>query len=243
MPERTCSVDGCTRTHRARGLCSTHYNQANYTADQRHAKTMARCTWCGVEHVKEKGRERRYGGLFCSLACRDFWRKATGTNPEPTAEARRRGLEVRNGRRSLAIRKLARAERGTTGTSTWVAGLCHWCRTPFVSVPTMYLGQYCSDRCKSRAKASRRRAVTRGAYHEPYVRADIFRRDHWRCHICRRPTRKREVVPHPLAPVVDHLVPLAEGGDDTAANVATAHFMCNSIKRECGGGEQLALFG
>jgi len=105
------------------------------------------------------------------------------------------------------------------------------------------LARFCSTKCKRRTKASRRRARLRGAHHERYSRHQIFERDHWRCHICRRKTLRTKVVPHPRAPVIDHLVPLAEGGDDTAANVATACFMCNAIKRECGGGEQLALIG
>jgi 5-methylcytosine-specific restriction endonuclease McrA len=56
-------------------------------------------------------------------------------------------------------------------------------------------------------------------------------------------TRKTEVVPHSLAPTIDHLIPLARGGGDTPANVATAHFICNSIKSDGAGrrGDQLAI--
>jgi len=52
-------------------------------------------------------------------------------------------------------------------------------------------------------------------------------------------------VPHPLAPTIDHLIPLADGGSDSPANVATAHFLCNSTKgeRHGGGGDQLTLIG
>lgn len=51
-----------------------------------------------------------------------------------------------------------------------------------------------------------------------------------------------QAVPHPKAPTIDHVVPLAEGGHDTRANVQLAHFLCNSIKGR-GGSQQLALIG
>lgn len=37
-------------------------------------------------------------------------------------------------------------------------------------------------------------------------------------------------VPHPLSPTLDHITPLAEGGEHTPENVQLAHFICNSHK-------------
>jgi 5-methylcytosine-specific restriction endonuclease McrA len=51
------------------------------------------------------------------------------------------------------------------------------------------------------------------------------------------------LVPHPKAPTIDHIVPLAAGGDDIKANVQLAHFLCNSVKSNQGGNEQLILVG
>lgn len=50
-------------------------------------------------------------------------------------------------------------------------------------------------------------------------------------------------APHPRSPVIDHIVPLALGGDDTRANVQLAHFLCNARKGVTAMGEQLALIG
>ncbi len=49
----------------------------------------------------------------------------------------------------------------------------------------------------------------------------------------------------PLAPVIDHIVPLDAGGLHEPANVQCAHFLCNSKKgaRVYGAGEQLRLVG
>jgi len=38
-------------------------------------------------------------------------------------------------------------------------------------------------------------------------------------------------------------VPLAEGGEDTAANKRAAHLLCNTTRGRRGGNEQLAMIG
>ena len=68
---------------------------------------------------------------------------------------------------------------------------------------------------------------------------DVFRRDKWICHLCRKrvPKESRDGSgtykggrADPMAPVVDHDVPLAKGGDHTLANCVTAHRTCNAKK-------------
>lgn len=88
----------------------------------------------------------------------------------------------------------------------------------------------------------RRRALKLGVSTEPYTLAEIAERDRYRCGLCRRKVPMHHQVPHPLAPTVDHVVPLSQRGDDTRANVQLAHFICNSTKG-AGGGQQLALVG
>ncbi|MDH4077360.1 MAG: HNH endonuclease [Acidimicrobiia bacterium] len=68
---------------------------------------------------------------------------------------------------------------------------------------------------------------------EPYTLAEIAGRDGWRCHICQGAVPERllgKAGYHPKGPSIDHLVPLALGGDDIRANVALAHHRCNSLK-------------
>lgn len=62
---RTCTVDGCTMTHRARGYCGSHYNQA-YQPD-RHKATAHLCTVCGVTTMRPTKGNRR---PVCSVECR-----------------------------------------------------------------------------------------------------------------------------------------------------------------------------
>lgn len=93
---------------------------------------------------------------------------------------------------------------------------------------------------KKRAERARKRGVKR----EPYTLAEIAARDRYRCQIpgCGKRVAMTKAVPHLNAPTIDHVVPLAVGGDDTRANVQLAHFGCNA--RKCiGGSQQLALIG
>ena len=87
MAQRTCTVEGCTKPHRARGLCASHWN-ATYRKDQ-HREVP--CVVCGKPVVKNApGIKRR---PVCSDRCRHvlrfgqdiaFGREIVGPVPPPT---------------------------------------------------------------------------------------------------------------------------------------------------------------
>ena len=62
---RTCEREGCDQPHRARGLCSTHYNES-IPKDVRHAKVETPCFVCGETVVKYKSARRS----VCSEECK-----------------------------------------------------------------------------------------------------------------------------------------------------------------------------
>lgn len=64
MKPRSCSRPGCDKIHRAKGLCSTHYNQEQ---PDRHRLRSARCSNCGVKIERQFKSDRR---PVCSPACR-----------------------------------------------------------------------------------------------------------------------------------------------------------------------------
>jgi hypothetical protein len=245
MPQRTCGASGCAKPHRARGLCSSHYNQ-QYQPD-RHRKATVPCGHCGRATLKHAS--SRYAERYCSLGCRtEAWRKVAAGTPQPWHSAEARGRShaaskaTRSSRRYLAQRKLARAARGTRGDCTWISGRCQRCGEQYTTTTRGGAWpQWCSDTCANRASRSRRRARKRSAVHIPYSRVQVFERDGYRCHLCKRMTKRTAVVPHPKAPVIDHLIPLGPGAD-AMHNVATACFMCNSKRRDVGAA-QLILFG
>ena len=71
----------------------------------------------------------------------------------------------------------------------------------------------------------------------------VMERDGWMCGICGERIPKSAKYPDPLSPSLDHIVPLSSGGEHSMKNVQAAHFLCNSRKKDRGGGEQLALIG
>lgn len=228
MPQRTCGTSGCPNAHRAKGLCSSCYNRQHQP--DRHRKSTITCVVCGETHLSSRAQ-----GKYCSDACRSVDYTLRGIRP-PGRSAGGKPWS----RRTRARWRIAKAARGTVGTR-WVAGRCGSCAFTFVSQHLNDPGRYCSNACKRRTKASRRRARKRSAVHVPYSRTMVFERDGYRCHLCKRMTKRDAVVPHPRAPVIDHLVPLGPG-DDAQYNVATACFLCNSIRRDVGPA-QLILFG
>jgi 5-methylcytosine-specific restriction endonuclease McrA len=99
---------------------------------------------------------------------------------------------------------------------------------------------YCSATCSAlsevtarnkRTCRATRRARERAADAERFDPIEILRRDGWRCHICGRstPERLRGTFDDP-APELDHIIPLAAGGNHTRINTACACRKCNRQK-------------
>lgn len=241
-PTKQCGEDGCSRPLRARGLCSTHYNQQHQP--DRHRKVTVACGWCGKPCQKDAGRERRYGGLYCSLECRDTARMATEAGRQQVAAARLQAQLAWTAPRAAALRKARRASRGSHGHGVFVGGHCHHCGAGFVALCTLAINlpRWCSDACRKRAKRARYRARVRGCSTVPYSRRAVCVRDGWRCHLCHQPVDSRFAFPHPGSATMDHLVPVSAGGADALDNVRLAHMICNARRRDVGD-VQLLLFG
>lgn len=105
------------------------------------------------------------------------------------------------------------------------------------------------DDCLAKSRKARRlkeHMRRRKGGRPDYSPADVFERDGWRCHICRRrckPWKIGGATSQPRSATIDHLIPLALGGTNSKVNVATACFECNTKKRHGAVGEQLALIG
>jgi endogenous inhibitor of DNA gyrase (YacG/DUF329 family) len=64
-PTKFCTIEGCDHPLRARGLCSTHYNQQHQPG--RHAAKPVDCAICGIQIMRPYSSNRRPA---CSVACR-----------------------------------------------------------------------------------------------------------------------------------------------------------------------------
>lgn len=79
-------------------------------------------------------------------------------------------------------------------------------------------------------ESQRRRARERAARVAPVNRPMIFERDGFICQLCMKPLDMDAVAPNSLSPSIDHIVPLARGGDHGPENVQAAHLGCNTRK-------------
>lgn len=73
MNQQECSVSGCSRKARTRGMCGSHYNMLKHEGAIRpfkyvwHDATEEPCEWCGDTIPQQRGRSR-----FCSVACQSM---------------------------------------------------------------------------------------------------------------------------------------------------------------------------
>ena len=206
---------------------------------------------------------------FCSRRCKRQWHspnpEAYNTRivkPKPDPATRLRWIECRTcGAATVVNPRIGRPLGGwrrqagwtcpdcpsgwsDNQVNLWTAGQCQECGASFLA-RNAKSPKFCSNRCAQRAAKATRRAVKRDAFVANVYRADIYERDGYRCQLCNKPVKRDAVVPHPKAPVLDHVIPLAKGGTHEPANVQLAHFMCNSIKSDNigGAGDQLRLIG
>ena len=237
-PKRTqCGKPDCKRAFNAerqrdyqRRYKEKHgYYQTRLYDRGRKKQYAITCAQCGQEAVVTKTTSR-----FCSTDC---WYEAKRL---ATARAHSQIVPWRRNRYPLRI-QVIQARRPLR--RRWFSGCCPMCSTWFVTDNPRH--QHCSLRCGKRAAKDKRRALERDAFVAPVSRARIFERDRWACQLCGKRVKRNAVVPDPMAPVLDHVLPLAQGGTHEPANVQLAHYLCNSLKSDSvwGDGEQLALIG
>ena len=260
MEQRTCRQCAVPLTGARRKWCSeacrskfqyesdpaAFLNRQRAAATHRGTYPPFDCATCSKRCVPGENVAAK-ASKFCSRRCKRQWHKP----PTTPSTAKPDGWMPRRKRARLdrAQRKLDKAAVGTSGIGrrTLVAARCADCAAPFVT-PRIHAGfaaVFCSDKCSKRAEHRKRRAVKAAAFVANVYTADIYERDGYRCQLCNKPVKRDAVVPHPKAPVLDHIIPLAKGGTHEPANVQLAHFMCNSIKSDNigGAGDQLRLIG
>lgn len=74
--------------------------------------------------------------------------------------------------------------------------------------------------------------MKRSAPHPPELITllDLGERDGWTCHLCGEPVKRPPWSSELDDATIDHLIPVSKGGSHTWANVALAHFMCNTLR-------------
>jgi 5-methylcytosine-specific restriction endonuclease McrA len=249
---RTNATNGLPSV-RERKFCGTKCRQAakdRKKAESRKASGYRKrlpivevsCGGCGVTVLRHAGAND--AARYCSIDCYHHAIRAVGAE---VAALRRIGARWADSpytgkvsREAKALRRIAQyVERPRKTTRP-----CKRCGAP--TVGTLEIVR-CCRRCKAEAarqarqtesgKAVRRihkakrRAVERGLDAERIDPIKVFERDGWRCYLCGIDTpRNLRGTCDPAAPELEHVIPLAAGGQHTWANVRCACRRCNSRK-------------
>lgn len=260
----TCMVGSCDGEHKAHGYCLRHYRQWQRGGVKQDA--MA-CAHCGQPFAAPN-----VGAVYCGKRCKvAAWRAANPERWQALTErsAQRQKLKPTPAPRVCSIwcgycekcgvAFVARLKRKLCSESchapSYVADTtpkqCLTCNRTFVPPPTGGMRtDYCSDPCRDVQKRKhkkidklRRKAKVRAVKVESVDPFKVFDRDHWRCQLCgiRTPKAKRGTIA-PDAPELDHIVPLAHGGDHSYRNTQCTCRRCNHAKGATVKG-QLLLIG
>lgn len=239
--------------------CEPVWQQAGQVRPDRNPRP---CEQCGSVFVPRRpgGKAKRSGtrwGVFCGRACQTAaQRKAVEAQEKPVAACRvcsglfqkRQSHQVicssacRMEADRVAARAFSRARHCPAQRS------CRECGDQFVpeygSKRRLYCSSGCHDRAVRRAAKMLRKAKIKGAAREAVHATKVFERDGWRCHICaRKVLRTKRGTSHPLAPELDHIIPLSQGGAHTYSNTACACRRCNNRKGATAYGQPSLLAG
>jgi hypothetical protein len=215
------------------------------------------CAQCG-ETFRPKRTDRL---TYCSRPCAITARTIAGREARPpsTPVAFRccdqcgRSMVVRSGRLVCSQRCLeAKAEsaRKDRERARYIPRVfsCSECGASCVTEYGKTRARFCSDECGKRAvkrtSRKRERARIRLVRVESVDPLKVFDRDGWRCQCCRKPTpREKRGTYHARAPELDHIIPLAKGGEHSYRNTQLLCRACNGAKSDTDGGQQMRLFG
>jgi len=212
-------------------------------AFEAHKMTIT-CKQCGKEYKLSEGwQDQNYCSKEChdkafTFTCEICGKTLIGTSPNQKYCSRACRLEASRRRSSEIYRR--KFEEKYSGKTL----ICKVCGKEFVPEYGSKRRSFCSDECKEEAmkehrrkrdksaEKARRRARKRNCEIEKFTKKEIFERDNWICQICGKPVDKNLKYPDPYVATLDHIVPLAKGGNHTRDNVQLAHFICNSYKRD-----------
>jgi len=228
-----CTIDGCGKPRRARGLCIGHYNAAHRTPNP---TAEFACAYCGDAFTAERARANRYKNLYCSDRCKGAALTAHATELPAEHWARWYGkstpLFIRDcvGCGDLfttSVPTKVRCERhckGKTQPARFTCGSCVECGASFVAETNGSPIRYCSHRCVRRTVKRRRRAREHDAPGD-FTYSQVMRQYQRQgnvCAYCQRPARG---LPDP-----EHVLPLSRGGRNDMSNLVAACRACNSNK-------------
>lgn len=222
---RTCTRCGETfgrnRSKNTTGICPK-------CLERRRVVPPTHCR-CGAELRQKiyRGNPRRW----CTDKCRLQTTHGPKGVPDGNCERCRRTFARTTPQQrccSDRCRKDARNERYRTVKCT--ARACVQCGKVFTpKANNNARAVCCSQDCAGKTGKIRRRNIEKAAI-EVIDRVEVFERDWWMCSLCGGNIDSSLSYNDPMAPVVDHELPIALGGRHEMGNLRAAHRVCNERK-------------
>ncbi|MET7607447.1 HNH endonuclease [Streptomyces avermitilis] len=187
----------------------------------------AECSQCSTWF--EVWAPRQCGGYarrsYCSLPCT---KRAEAARRRRTESGRRYYERYRDAGKFAENNRRSRAARRRTAVY-----VCAYCATAVEGTEDQQRVTCGSEEClraNARQHTTARNARKRGATVETFRYSEIFERDDWVCGICHEPVDPELQFPDPGSVSLDHIHPIARGGEHSRANSQTAHLGCNLRK-------------
>lgn len=107
----------------------------------------------------------------------------------------------------------------------------------------VFCSDYCLEKSSHRIRRHKERAKLRLVKVETVDPIKVFMRDGWKCQLCHRKLNPQDKGTYKdTAPELDHIIPLAKGGEHSYRNTQCACRRCNAEKSSNERG-QLIMFG
>lgn len=165
-----------------------------------------------------------YRAKYCSKKCNTaVWRM---NNPERVKELRKK---YRDSNPELHLERYhkwlnANREKARAASNNWKNNNPDKVRE-YVN------NKYLENPDPVRARSAFRRAIMRGSTDNEFITTkSVIDRDGNQCRLCGSEVNTTLTGRNPIAPSIDHIIPLSRGGSHTFKNVQLAHFGCNSRK-------------
>lgn len=235
-PVKVCNVPDCESILdrlAAHGMCRIHYKRLWRTGSTGLkplvAESACAVTDCGRAMTAPTGRG------MCSLHY-GRWQKHGDPLHERT-RVRRVDVEictVEDCPKVIRAKDLCIRHYKLSRTKRWPAE-CTSCHVEFQANGQTWL--YCSAACRKRDERAAhlrrgevRRARLADVLVEDFSRVEIFNRDNWVCGICAGVIDRTLQWPNQMSVSLDHVVPIARGGEHSRANTQASHLFCNISK-------------
>lgn len=214
--QRFCSKS-CTTLSRAEEI-----KEAN---KQRRSKTI-QCKTCNQMF----SRSESDSSIYCSDQCKSLYRSLTQCEwCDRLFDNSGTAKKYCSDDCMIKARRQRDTDKRVPRTIQWEQRQCKLCNKSFYANAARKR-KYCTEYCSGKAAKLRRRAKKKKQFVEDVNIGLLYKRDKGNCQLCGRKVNRDVDWNHPLAPTIDHIIPICAGGKHSYKNTQLAHRHCNTKK-------------